>query len=243
MLKNIASMILVLPIFFTSAFASESVADNNAVDLKFNLVSSTDKASVDPVHKIIASDLKKGVFVTVVGGWSTTFHKTSSFVKERLVSKGIKVVDKPEDAEIGLQILPISFQMDEVETGMAAGIDKEHLVSLVGTAIFTGGISLLGETWRKSASTGGGQVILDARFFKNPKISSRGKLSSESDDVEIVSTLVYSANKSGPDVSTAAFAAYVEKLIENNFVLDAEHSSAAKTATDVQAQTVAAANQ
>lgn len=240
MLKGIVYIVLALPMFFSSAFASESAADNNAGDLQFKLISSTNKINSEASHKRIASDLKKGVFVTVVGGWSTTFHKTSSFVKDQLVLKGIKVVDRPEDADIGLQIAPIAFPMDEVETGMASGFDKERLATMVGTAILTGGISLLGETWRKSNNGGGGQVIIDARISNNPKVSSRGKLSSESDDRDIFTTLVYRANQSGPEASAAVFAAYVEIMIENNFVLDAEHSQPAKITADVQPQTVSA---
>lgn len=237
MFKSFVSIILALPIFVTSAFAADAVADKKD-DLQFKLLSVTDKMYGAPAHKIIASELKKGIFVTVIGGWSTTYQKTSLFVKEQLASKGIKVVDKPEEAEIGLQISPLSFQMEEVESGINAGIDKERVISMIGTAIFTNGISLLGETWRKNGNGAGGQVIIDARFFNNPKINSRGRLNSDADDMEISSTVAYMANKSGAEASTAAFAAYVEKLIENNFVLDAEHTRTAQTNAAVQVQAV-----
>lgn len=219
MLKKTIMAICLLTSFATSTFAEETKPD-----MQVNIISEQDKVFGE---KIRSFSLKKGIFVTVVSGWSTVYQKTADIVKEKLISQGIKVVDKPEDAEIGIQIVPLEFEMSEVESSIDAGINKEHLFSVIGSAIFTGGISLLGETWHHKGQNA--RVAIAASFYVNPKISSSGKLSGDS-AFGSTSTIIYNANQEGAQVSTAVFVAYVDKLIENHFIIEPKAAEPVKTA-------------
>jgi hypothetical protein len=217
MIKKSIVAICLLAVLTTFSYAEETKND-----VQINLISVTEKVFVTSNQKIDASLLKKGVFVSVVGGRSSIYQKTADLVKDRIASKGVKVVNSPEDAEIGMVIVPVSFEIDEVESGLDAGINKEHLFAMIGSAIVTGGVSLAGETWRQQNKNV--QVSFAIGFFDNPKTAQNGKISGDR-TYGAVSTIVYNANQEGAKVSTAVLTAYVDKLIENHFIIEPKLSS------------------
>ncbi len=87
-------------IFAMFLMQGQALAEVAKTDMEFSLISLLDIQNAD--KKIQANTLTKGVYVTVTSGW-TPYPKTAAIVKEMLAAKGIKVVDRPEDADIGLQ--------------------------------------------------------------------------------------------------------------------------------------------
>jgi len=178
--------------------------------------------------KISAKDNKR-IFVTAVGGWSTTYHKTANILKEKLKESGFDVVDKPEDAEIGVQIVGMTFDLEEVETGIDAGFNKANAAVFVAGVIATGGITLVSELARPSSTEQSpvkGRIA--ALFYANPTISSRGKMSGNDENL-VVSELVFQASEEGAKRSSAAYLSFVDKLIANHFELLQDGNKVADT--------------
>ncbi len=61
------------------------------VPLDFKVISVEDSHWAATGVKIDVKDIKKGIFITAVGGWSTTYAKTTELLKEAFKSRGLKV--------------------------------------------------------------------------------------------------------------------------------------------------------
>jgi len=201
------------------AYAEEAPA------FEYKLISISDRFGGD--IKVHSKDLPNGLFVTAVGGWSATYSKAASMLKAKLIEQGFKVVDKPEDADIGIQVVPVSFNLEEVEAGIDAGFDKANAAVFVAGAILTGGITLVSEIARPDTPVGSPvKGSIETRIFTKPRIKSNGKLSGE-DDESIFTDMVFQSNDEGYRRSTAAFQSFIEKLVENHFVVDVDPADAA----------------
>jgi hypothetical protein len=212
------SKIIILGIAASLCFSASTFAEEVKNNLQVNIASVADKGFGDKVDKINASDLKNGVFIIVNGGWSTVYSKATQLVKDRFSEKGIKVADKPEDADIGIQIMDVAFDMNQVESGQEQGVNKEYVSSVIGSAIFTGGVSLIGEVFRG----GGGDTkstSLMSMLCRKPTLSSRNKMSGDG-NWGSMAKITYSTNQPGAKAASILFAAYVDHLIETNFVID-----------------------
>lgn len=194
-------------------------AEEAAPAFEYKLISLEDVDGAD--IKISAKDSKR-VFVTAVGGWSTTYQKTANILKEKLRNSGFEVVDKPEDAEIGVQIVGMTFDLEEVETGIDAGFNKANAAVFVAGVIATGGITLVSELARPSSTEQSpvkGRIA--ALFYTKPTISGRGKMSGD-DEKLVVSELVFQASEEGAKRSTAAYTSFVDELVSNHFTVETQ---------------------
>jgi hypothetical protein len=151
------------------------------VPLGFKVISVKDNSQQATGVRIAAKDIQKGVFITATGGWSTTYPKTSKLLRDIFKSKGIKVVDKPEDADIGLMFLGgDNFgNFDEVENDLDSLPPKVStpfaiLLSTIYAAATHGNLpSIRGKEFDAKKNAMADVVIVVA---KNPKLTSRGKV-------------------------------------------------------------------
>jgi hypothetical protein len=102
--------------FFTVLLAAISMnAMAEDALLQFKVVSVVDKQS-DKNIKIVAKDLKNGVFVLVKSG-STKYPQTTKLIQDLMIAKGIKVTDDPARADVGIQFTNLfGLNFDDVET-------------------------------------------------------------------------------------------------------------------------------
>ena len=157
-----------------------------------------------------------------------------------MVAKGIKVTDDPAIADVGLQFSNISgFSLDDVEN-QSNHIDGGKIAAGVG-AVLGGGIfgiaGMLGSSVDKPVVSSFMVVAAD-----KPTITGRNKIDGENKKF-VSAILKYQANKTGADVSTAAFVAYVDDFIKKHFVFDTPDSaaSASSVGTTTSINAVAAA--
>lgn len=203
-------------IFFSVLLAAISMnAMAEEVLLQFKVVSVVDKQS-DKGIKIVAKDLKDGVFVLVKSG-STKYPQTTKLIQDLMVAKGIKVTDDPAKADVGIQFTNLfGLNFDDVET-QTTNVDGRK----VAAAILGGGLlSLMGSNTGNS-----GTALFSAIEMENPSVSSRYKLDGKNER-DCMTTLKYEANKKDADVATAALSAYISDFIKNHFVTDAPISAA-----------------
>lgn len=216
MIKTFIAASVVVSFLVTPAFAEEQ----GKVD--FSIESMIDRPLDKPEDgKIKVSELKKGVFVTAVGGWSSVYPKTAQMVKDRLIAKGVKVVDAPSDADIGLQFYGNPFDLEEVETQIDAGINKVNLSVSVLSYLANPTVFL---TTSLLTPSDGDKVktMIMVRVADAPTVSGRGKMNGDGKrNVFVISDLVYRTKHKDATINTMVFSAYIEKFIENHFVFDA----------------------
>lgn len=197
-------------IFFTALLAAISMnAMAEDALLQFKVVSVVDKQS-DKDIKIVAKDLKGGVFVLVKSG-STKYPQTTKLIQDLMVAKGINVTDDPANADVGIQFTNLfGLNFDDVET-QTTSVDGRK----VAAAILGGGLlSLIGSNTGNS-----GTVVFYAIEMENPSVSSSYKLGGKN-ELDCMTTLKYEANKKDAVVATAALSAYIGDFIKNHFVFD-----------------------
>ena len=177
--------------------------------LQFKVISVVDKQS-DKDIKIIARNLKGGVFVLVKSG-STKYPQTTKFIQDLMVAKGIKVTDDPANADVGIQFTNLfGLNFDDVET-QTTNVDGRK----VAAAILGGGLlSLMG-----SNTSNSGTALFSAIEMENPSVSSSYRLDGKNER-DCMTTLKYEANKKDAGVATAALSAYISDFIKNHFVVD-----------------------
>lgn len=210
----IASMALTSSI----AFAGD---EEKKVDL--SIESMIDRPLDKPEEGMIkASDLQKGVFVTAVGGWSSVYPNTAQLVKDRLREKGIKVAEKPEHADVGLQFGGNPFDLEEVDTNVKSGINKADLSVDVAYALANPTVFLLSNLLKPSDGDKVKTMIV-VRIADKPTVSGRGKLGGEgSRDVFVRADIIYHTKNANATKSTLVFNAYVDQFIKNHFVFPAK---------------------
>lgn len=227
MFKSLVAASVVVSCLVTPVFAEEQGKTD------FNIESMVDRSLDNPEDgKIKVADLKKGVFVTAVGGWSTVYPKTAQMVKDRLIAKGVKVVDTPADADVGLQFAGNPFDLEEVETKIDAGVDKTRLTVNTLSAL-ANPITFFASAL---ATSSGDQVktMIVVRVADAPTVSGRGKLNGNGKrNVFVISDIVYHTQHQDATASTMVFTAYVEKFIESHFVFDAKLADSASAVPPV----------
>lgn len=226
MFKKLTVAVLVVSMALTSsiAFAGD---DNKKVDL--SIESMIDRPLDKPEEGMIkVADLHKGVFVTAVGGWSSVYPNTAQLVKDRLREKGIKVVEKPEDADVGLQFYGNPFDLEEVDTNVKSGINKVNLgidaLLAISNPAMLFSINLLNGSDGDKVKT-----MIQVRIADKPTVSGRGKMNGEGErNLFIISDLIYHTKHADATTSTLVFNAYVDQFIKDHFVFDHPDSVAAK---------------
>jgi len=204
---------LVVLISAISLLSLPTHAEENKSAFEFSVISMNDTLNGD--KKLSAKDAGDGVFVTVTSGW-TPYPKTTAIVKDMLKAKGIKVVDKPEEATVGIQFATGSMDLSEIEDNEDAGINKERVTAAVISAFATGGGSLIGEMWHPSTNGKPLRAVMMARFANSPKVSSRGTIGGE--DMMFVGTdMVFQSNQEGHEVTKAAFMSYIAHFADAHF--------------------------
>jgi hypothetical protein len=185
--------------------------------LEFQLLSAADKVQDSKDIKIVVKDQKNGVFVLAAGGWSGKYPNTTKLVRDMMVAKGIKVTDDPANADVGLQFTNIAgFSLDDVET-QSNHLDGGKIAGGVG-AVLGGGIFGLAGMMGSNADKPAFALFMTIAVDK-PTITGRNKIDGENRRA-VNSELRYQANKTGAEVSTAAFVAYVDDFINKHFVID-----------------------
>lgn len=212
-------------IFAVTFWATPVFAEEDA-KTALSIESMTDRPLDNPADgKIKVSEIKRGVFVTAVGGWSTVYPKTAQMVKDRLMAKGVKVVDAPAEADIGLQFGGNPFDLEEVETQIDAGIDKTRLTVNTLSAL-ANPITFLASALATSSGDKVKTMII-VRVADAPTVSGRGKMNGDGKrNVFVISDLVYHTNHQDATVSTMVFTAYVEQFIEKHFIFDQQKMEA-----------------
>ncbi|OIQ98499.1 hypothetical protein GALL_194740 [mine drainage metagenome] len=197
-------------IFFTvllAAISMTAMADDAL--LQFKVVSVVDKQS-DKDIKIVAKDLKDGVFVLVKSG-STKYPQTTKLIQDLMVAKGIKVTDDPTTADVGIQFTNLfGLNFDDVET-QTTNIDGRKVAAVI---LGGGLLSLMGSNTGNS-----GTALFSAIEMENPSVSSSYKLDGKNERA-CMTTMKYEANKKDAGVATAALSAYISDFIKNHFVVD-----------------------
>ena len=158
---------------------------------------SVDNSKLGTDIKVAPADYPGGVFVKIKEGFSERPISASIFAA-KLKKLGFKIVDKPEDADVIFRVGSINISFREIEQN-ADGIDARKvdlIAGTVGTAIATGGISLLVATdWSGFGNTRPENKIMLV-ILENPKT---GKQS------ETAITGIIKADESGVKATIATF--------------------------------------
>jgi len=169
------------------------------VPLGFKVISVKDNSQHATGVKIAVKDIQKGVFIMATGGWSTTYPKTAQLLKDIFKSKGIKVVDKPEDADIGLMFLGgdnfgnfegVENDLGSLPHGASTGF--AILMSTIYAVATHGNLSAIrGNEFGAKKNAMADVLIVVA---KNPKLTGRGKVDGD-DKKTIDSEILYHLNR------------------------------------------------
>lgn len=205
-------------------------AEEAAPAFEYELISYSDTTGSEV--KLTPKDFPNGVFVTSVGGWSTTYQKTADMLKAKLQEHGVKVVDSPEVADIGIQVYGSAFDLEEVETGINAGFDKASAAVFVAGIFITGGINVVGELARPDADENTAQCTIMARIFKKPTLNSRGKMDGAEELEAVTTNLLFKTNEPGYKSATAAYMSFIQKLVENHFTGETPQTGVAPETTE-----------
>jgi hypothetical protein len=116
------------------------------------------------------------------------------------------------------------FDLEEVENGIDAGFDKANAAVFVAGAILTGGINIVGELARPDTDKNTIKCAITARIFKKPTLNSRGKMDGEEELESVTTNLLYKTNEPGYKSATAAYMSFIQKLVENHFVVEARQT-------------------
>lgn len=197
--------------------ASSCFAGEEAQKLEFTLVSVSDRVTAGKSIPDFRSDVQPRriyVWAPKPWGWGKSLEKTTARTQEMFRQHGVTLVDKKEDADVVLMIMGTSFDLDEVETNIDAGVNKERLAAAIGSAVFTGGASLIGEMWRP-ASGAEKSVVISVIFSEFTKIEGSEKKDEKNSGLS--TTLVYKANKEGAETANAVYLSFISKFLENHF--------------------------
>jgi hypothetical protein len=166
--------------------------------------------------------------VNAAGGWHSNYPQTAQIIKNLLIAKGFKVADKPEDADIGLDVANAAFDFSEVSTGETTLVSGDHIATAVisGLAVIVSPINIL-----QAASTLTGMTSRNKRitawFYDDPTLTGRKKLDGKNRTL-ITTDFTYKAAKENAQVTTEVFTAYATRLVNNNFIVDTKAEDQAK---------------
>ncbi len=174
------------------------------VPLDFKVISVEDSHWAATGVKIDVKDIKKGIFVTGTraGGLlkaATDYPKTTELLREIFKSRGLKVVDKPEDADVGIQFMAGNrfpgFEGVEQDMPAATPGSSTALALVTGTIyakLTHGGMLPIAGSEFDAKKNGVGDVVIDV--VRNPKLTGRGKLDGD-DSHSILSVITIHMNR------------------------------------------------
>lgn len=218
-------MLFALSVLTVNAQAEDSKAlGEQKVPLGFRVISVQDNSQYSIGVKIAAKDIQKGVFITATGGWRTTYPKTVQLLKDIFKSKGVKVVDKPEDADLGLMFRGVgdfsNFGEVENDQGSLQYGESSRLAILMSTiyavAIHGNLSAIRGNEFGSNKNAVAEVLIVVAR---NPKLTSRGHLDG-GDMKTIDSEISYHLNRrpeNGEHFASTLLKADVSEFIDQHF--------------------------
>lgn len=223
-----------IKIMFSVVVLLFAMSANAAADAKpeFNLFSVTD--SYNPGVKLDTpaadvkfdvSKLKNGIYLSARACGRTQYPKVAAIIKSIFEAKGVRVVENPLDADLALTFCGSMFE--NVDKNEDAGINKEHAVALIGTAIFTGGLSLITEDWRSTTRAGQQASVISVFIAPKPFSVSdsffrRGMIDCEKESI-VNTTLAYTSEKDGEknaQIGMDILVAYAQAFVTNHFVFD-----------------------
>lgn len=207
---------------------------------EFKLISTSDSLYRDGDIKIVAKDLKGGVFILVRGGWSSTYPKTAKLIGELMAKQGILVTNDVSKADLGLQFTASNgFNYEDVESQVASGgLSGAQVGAIIGGGVF----GLIG-VMSSSGVDKPVNATLIARAVDKPTYTGRN-LDGENEKVALT-MVTYQTNRKGVETSNALFEAYIASFIKNHFVLDGANAQVvepAASAVSVAAPSASAAN-
>ncbi len=211
-MKKILLSVVALFVMVSAAFAEDA-----KVEMEYSLLSIDEKVVVgETLQKI---DKSKRVYLKIIGGLFGNYTKTTELTKTLFTKQGITVVGNKKDADIEIYIQGIAFDFDEVETNIDSGIDKERLAAAIGSAVFTGGASLIGEMWHPSKGETKAVVFSTTYTVRAENTKSTG----------ISSKIIFKSNKDGAEVANAVYLSFVANLVEKHFAkIDTEPAKVAE---------------
>lgn len=167
----------------------DKVSSTEKTPLGFTVVSVTDNPQFAVGIKLPVKDFQQGVFITATGGWNTTYPKTTQLLKDIFKSKGIKIVEKPDDAAIGLMFRAgDNFgSFEEVENDLGSfshgiGTRLAILMSTLYTVATHGNLSSIRGNEFGAKKNSMADVLIT--IVKNPKLTIRRHL--DGDDKKII---------------------------------------------------------
>lgn len=208
--------------------AASCFAGEEAQKLEFTLVSVSDRVTAGKSIPDFKSDVQPRriyVWAPKPWGWGKSLEKTTARTQEMFRQHGVTLADKKEDADVELMVMGTSFDLDEVETNIDAGINKERLAAAIGSAVFTGGASLIGEMWRP-ASGAEKAVVISIIISEVTKVEGSDK--KDVKNSALSSTIVYKSNKDGAETANAVYLSFVSKFLENHFPAAKQATSSAE---------------
>ena len=232
MLKKLFAAILLL-VLAVPALAEETKKPANFSDLTFqDTAFNADDKSTGPGRIIHLSEIKKGVYVNVQGGFHSTYPQAAQIITNLLVAKGIKVADKPEDADIGLAISEMAFDFSEIATGKTTSVSAltiDHIATVLisAAAVIVAPVNALQAVTDVSGMKSQGTKKIGALFYDDPVLASREKLDGKN-RTSVVTSITYKAAKENAQVTTEVFVAYATRLVDTHFIVDTKAEDQAK---------------
>lgn len=193
------------------SFAVTSVFAEEAKD--YHLQAETPKQSQDQ-FKLNPTDYPHGIYVAAAGGWSTTYPKAAAVIQEKLKARGFIVTNKIEEADLGINFWSLGIPLDAIEeqSNSASG---ETVAANIGSAIMTGGISIIASGMSLTGKQTG-LAQLGGAPIKGPlKLSGRGRITSEEGPTKSgFEEVKYSADDKNPAVYAKLFNLLVDEWIK-----------------------------
>lgn len=168
------------------------------VPFVFKPISVEDQWYGDKGVKIDVSSVKKGIFISANGAFKTTYPKTTQLVKEIFKAKGLPVVEKVEDADVGIMLIggakfgsleAVEVDVDSVSDTARIGTS---LLIQIGFNLATG--KFLPPTPAGFSPDRDGQGDIAFTIVKNPKLNWQNKIGGD-DSKLVASQLTYRLNR------------------------------------------------
>ncbi|NNM69959.1 MAG: hypothetical protein HKM00_08375 [Gallionella sp.] len=231
MLKKLFAAILLL-VLAVPALAEETQkpADFSMLGFWDTSYNADGDKSTGPGRIIHSSEVKKGIYVNAEGGWHSNYPQAAQIIKNLLVAKGFKVADKPEDADIGLDVNDLGFDFSEVSTGETTLVSGNHIATAVisGLAVIVSPSNILQAASNLTGMTSRGTKMINAVFVDEPTLTGRKKLDGKN-GLLTSTKFTYQSSKNNAQVTTEVFTAYATRLVNNNFIVDTKAEDQAKS--------------
>ena len=161
--------------------------------------------SYSDTFKISPADAPHGIYIIAWAGMTSTYPLVADMIKAKFRAQGFVIADKLEEADLGINFGGYGLPIDDINDKVTH-VSKEFVAASIGSAMLTGGISLI-STGISFIGKAKGQSILEGAVYKAPlKLNWRGRVDAETDKKLGNTGLKYTADESNADVSLALFA-------------------------------------